>query len=471
MRLLVVIHRWLGVAFCLFFTMWFATGIVMHFVPYPELTEAERMSGLGPIWTTLVRHPAAAAVAASGMETAARVRLVSRLGSLVYIVQADARLAAIDALSLKAAPVRAGTLALEIAMDHARRRGFGIADARLVELASYDQWTVPNALDLHRPLYRIALNDRAGTNVYVSSQTGEVVRDTTQHERAWNFAGSVLHWIYPTVLRSNWRAWDVTVWVLALAASITALAGMVLGVARLGFRERRISSPYRGWHAWHHWLGLVSMVFVLSFIVSGWLSMDHGRLFSTGKLMPEEVDALRGQPTWADAPQRPIETAAADPIEIEWFFLGSRLYRRVAYADGPQRVADGEHTTSTFIPAAAVNAAAHRLARDCGPARVVTDDDAYRFKSIVQGAPVYRVVCGDDWFHIDGANGALLEKLDASRRSYRWAYQALHTLDFPSLAARPALREAVIVALCGLGLVFSLTGVVIAWRRITHASG
>jgi len=42
----------------------------------------------------------------------------------------------------------------------------------------------------------------------------------------------------------------------------------------------------------------------------------------------------------------------------------------------------------------------------------------------------------------------------------------LHTLDFPVLTARPALRTALIVALCGCGFIFSLTGVVIAWRRL-----
>src|SRR5262249_7147886 len=35
MRLLVTLHRWWGVAFCLLFAMWFASGIVMHFVPFP----------------------------------------------------------------------------------------------------------------------------------------------------------------------------------------------------------------------------------------------------------------------------------------------------------------------------------------------------------------------------------------------------------------------------------------------------
>jgi hypothetical protein len=59
-----------------------------------------------------------------------------------------------------------------------------------------------------------------------------------------------------------------------------------------------------------------------------------------------------------------------------------------------------------------------------------------------------------------------MEKLDPSRRAYRWFYSALHTFDVPALTARPALRTALIVTLCGLGLAFSLTGVVIGWRRL-----
>jgi hypothetical protein len=45
-RALTLLHRSLGVAFCLFFTIWFASGIVMHFVPFARLTEAERLAGL-----------------------------------------------------------------------------------------------------------------------------------------------------------------------------------------------------------------------------------------------------------------------------------------------------------------------------------------------------------------------------------------------------------------------------------------
>jgi hypothetical protein len=39
MRLLATLHRWWGVAFCLLFAIWFASGIVMHFVPFPARSE------------------------------------------------------------------------------------------------------------------------------------------------------------------------------------------------------------------------------------------------------------------------------------------------------------------------------------------------------------------------------------------------------------------------------------------------
>jgi hypothetical protein len=85
---------------------------------------------------------------------------------------------------------------------------------------------------------------------------------------------------------------------------------------------------------------------------------------------------------------------------------------------------------------------------------------------VVPNAPVYRSICGDVWFHIDGGTGAMLERLDASRRSYRWLYTGLHTLDFPALLDHPLLRSALIVLLCALGFVFAVTGAVIGWRRL-----
>ena len=78
MRALTWIHRWLGIPFCLLFAMWFASGIVMHAVPFPALTEAERIAGLAPLDSSWVLRGPGDAVAASGIAGATRLRLLQR---------------------------------------------------------------------------------------------------------------------------------------------------------------------------------------------------------------------------------------------------------------------------------------------------------------------------------------------------------------------------------------------------------
>ena len=43
LRALVWFHRWAGVALCLFFAMWFATGAVLSFVPFPSLPDGVKL--------------------------------------------------------------------------------------------------------------------------------------------------------------------------------------------------------------------------------------------------------------------------------------------------------------------------------------------------------------------------------------------------------------------------------------------
>src|SRR3982751_675702 len=245
MRAIVLLHRWLGIAFCLLFAMWFATGIVMHFVPFPSLTETERFAGLVPLSRVETTIAVADAFAASGIADATRVRLIQRSDGPVYIVAGPARAGAVRASDGVGASVSSSEVALAIARDHARSRGLDAARAAIVARADYDQWSVPNGFDRHRPLFRVGLGDAAGTEVYVSSLTGEIVLDMTRSERTWNLVGSVLHWIYPTVLRSNWSLWDRVVWTLSLLALIAALLGAVLGPARIKPRSGLIGSPYR----------------------------------------------------------------------------------------------------------------------------------------------------------------------------------------------------------------------------------
>ncbi|MES2197556.1 MAG: PepSY domain-containing protein [Pseudomonadota bacterium] len=471
MRALVLLHRWLGIGVCALFAMWFASGIAMLFVAFPSLTETERVAGLGEIDAPRVRHAVGEAVTASGIADTRRVRLVQRADGPVYVVTGLSRLAAVRADDLSDARVTSTEAARELAPGHAHRGAIKTAGITSQGIASHDQWTVPNGYDPHRPLYRIALNDPAGTELYVSSITGEIVQDTTRHERAWNYFGSVVHWIYPTILRSHWVAWDRTVWTLSLVALIAAMTGVTLGILRLRKTPTGLRTPFRGWHAWHHGLGLISATFVVTWIFSGWLSMDHGRLFSSGQMSDAERATLTppldmGRLTMAERPM------LAGARELEWFGLGGQIYRRdrtgvdsqVISSPGSNNHVSGQ--ARSFLTASDIAIAVMRIAPDCAAPIVVLADDSYPATSSIPSAPIYRSVCGDVWFHIDGANGAVVERLDSSRRAYRWAFNGLHKFDVPLFVDHPTPRRVMVVSLCLLGFVFSVTGVVVGWRRL-----
>ena len=53
------------------------------------------------------------------------------------------------------------------------------------------------------------------------------------------------------------------------------------------------------------------------------------------------------------------------------------------------------------------------------------------------------------WFHIDPRSGEILSRIDSSRRSYRWLFNALHSVDFQLLLSyRPAWDASVWLLSC-----------------------
>ncbi|RZN17536.1 hypothetical protein CWO90_37390 [Bradyrhizobium sp. Leo121] len=70
------------------------------------------------------------------------------------------------------------------------------------------------------------------------------------------------------------------------------------------------------------------------------------------------------------------------------------------------------------------------------------------------------------WFYIDPRNGDILGRVDKSRRTYRWLFNAMHSLDFPLLLRHRPAWDTVMVLLSLIGIVVSTSGIVIGWRRL-----
>lgn len=470
---LAAVHRYLGIGLCLLFAMWFASGAVMVFQPYPAQTEAQRFACLEPIdlgRTSL--HPSLLARASTEDTTAVRLTSLAERG--VLHVHGG------DRVESYWADTGDGPIHVDATLARRVAQRCGDGDIESLQTISDDQWTVHEGFAGHRPLHRVRLADPRGTVVYVSSQTGEIVQRTTRATRGWSWVGSVPHWIYATAIRRHWGLWDALVWWLSIVGTIGVGTGLVMGLVRWRASTRSRVSPYQGAMYWHHVSGLGVGIVVLAWIVSGGLSMDHGRLFSTGAPTPEQARLLAGTTRFAGTPATLFaQISPADAVkELEWLRVGGHPYLTARL--GPDRqwiaaVGRPAPLQAVFDPvvfAPVVSTLVPRAALRERRVLETFDRHYYGRDHAPRPLPVLRLEYddpADTWLHIDLATGRLLDRLDASRRSYRIWFNALHSHDLPWMLDRPDLRRTWMVAFCCVGFLFSGNGVWIAWKRLRRA--
>jgi hypothetical protein len=319
-------HRWLGIGIGLLVLLWFGSGIVMMYVPYPELTEAERRTWLAPLNPARVQVSANAAwreTALKGMPDAVRLNTVAGRPAWHFGHDGTWNSVWADNGAVLVVDEQVASSSARSAAPDARALSFEAIDV--------DQWTF-GAVRVHQPLLRVTADDDAGSVVYVSSRTGELVRDTTRSERAWNWVGAVVHWIYVTPLRKHNEAWRLAVMSTSGVAMLLALIGMVLGVQRLRVQRSYAGermSPYKGWQGWHHLLGLSGGVLVITWLFSGWLSAGPFGFPSDAGATAQDRLAFAGGALASD--DLAIDAAALlrahpDTLELEWRRVGGTLY-------------------------------------------------------------------------------------------------------------------------------------------------
>ena len=175
------------------------------------------------------------------------------------------------------------------------------------------------------------MNDEFDTVLYISSQTGQVVLDTRQKERFWNWLGSTLHWIYPLALRENAPLWTKVVIYTSLAGIISVVTGGIIGFMRLGIRKpyrNRSFSPYTSWTKWHHFLGLFTLIFVFTFMFSGLMSMGPWGIFNSATSPIPQINRYYGNDSLrlSNLPM-PISRSKLDQIkEVEWHQLKDKSF-------------------------------------------------------------------------------------------------------------------------------------------------
>ncbi len=464
---LVLTHRYLGIAIGWLMLLWCLSGMVMVYISYPELKPAERQAALSTLDFAQCCAVSPTLFASDVRISSVSIEMLADRPVLRIEPEAGPQ-AFIDLRTGNAA----GSVMHYTALAAARR--YLPADERatpvMLGLIERDQWTVyPRYNDL---MYHVALNDPLGTEVYVSHANGEVVQMTTRRQRFWNWLGAVPHWLYFTALRQHAALWaQVVIW-SSLVGCFLTMFGLFLGVWQLrrGSGDR-LGLPYRGWKYWHHVPGLLFGVLVLTWVFSGLLSMNPwGWLESEGA--GEEARLVRGDLSiWGTVHESlvrfPTAVLPVNTVRIESSIIQGQLHYLVNTREGV-RMRHDEHWQVAALSEAVIQQLAQQLV-PAGSAELLTAEDDYWYSQVGNQAvlPVLRVRSTDGTrYYLDAISGELLRKMDDNARWYRWLHSGLHRMDFTAFMRARPIHDVLVWLLLGGATVVSATGFWLGIRRL-----
>ncbi|XOZ32526.1 PepSY domain-containing protein [Halomonadaceae bacterium KBTZ08] len=482
LRWLIPVHRYLGLGMSLILLLWFASGIVMMFEGYPRTPASDRMAWLAPMDPGQLAATPTRALAALDLEEPAALR-INQPGKRPRIHAMDAQGQWRSAFADTGQP--APPLNRQQARTRARKLS-GAAVASVTRLDGPDQWTVNSHVRAPAPLWRVALADDAGTHLYLSRPTGEVIHSTTFHERVWGYAGPVIHWIYPTQLRQLSGVWrQVVLWVSGIG-TLATLSGLILGLMLMRRNKRRGGvSPFQGLFRWHHYLGLAFGTLAATWVFSGLLSMSPfywtsaDRDPALGQHLGHSSPATHEQ---ASAPAQVGGLAGATPRELQLHRFNGQRYYRTMDASGAEQLYPASQAAAPVgedgnLPANRVREAAKAGDSELTAFQEQNAYDAYyyagraaRIGGEQPTLPVYRATYDDGTrLYIDPATGGVLQHSTPLTRLNRWLYNGLHSLDFPVLNPGSVAWYALVLALLSGGTLLCLSATWLSvrylWRR------
>jgi uncharacterized iron-regulated membrane protein len=520
-KLLIYSHRWLGIILGAVFVAWCVSGIILMYYGVPHLTAGERLMRLPVLDLSSIRVSPEEA-AAQLKEPPRRLRISMHGDRPVYRFNTGRVFG-------RWTLIYADTGEPVDPLD--RDRAMAWLKAYLPEqptlrydayLLRPDTYTRLPAMQTHFPLHRVALDDAAGTEYYVSERSGEAVMKSERRTRLLGLFGYITHTFFFFRQQSWWSA--LLQWVSWIGLAM-CLTGAVVGVWRYGvsprFRHKgvRSHSPYTGWMKWHHYAGLIFGVLTITWMFSGLVSLDIIPGIRESRYSPQQVAegarTVQGEGALLDLDTLTVEalrTAATTvsrtfaPTELELLQFGGEPYLIAYRPPTPGTVdewssrsgmdfitptPDGEHVlVSPLRPdrtfARFDDAAMMRVARAAMPGLPIRDAiwlneyDDYYYKTVssfdlglprmAKTLPVLRVRYDDaaqTWLYLTPSPGQIY-KAEQQDRANRWGYYGLHGLDFAVLYRYRPLWDVVVVALLvGVG-VSSITSLVPACRRLAR---
>jgi len=481
-KTLIFVHRWMGVALCLLFLLWFASGIVMMYWDYPGVTAADRLQHLPPLDASKIRLSLLEAYGRLGLtHPANQASLTTFDGRPTYRFRMGREQRMVFADDGAVLTEYSPEMALRIASQWS---GQSPSAARMAVLNEEDQWTVSGSFRSLRPLYKFTWPN--ADEIYVSQVTGQVVQATTRSSRLGAYFGAIPHWLYFTPLRKDGLLWArVVIWTSGLA-TFAAFIGLIIGVWMYSpsrrYRHQGVPSgiPDRGQKRLHTILGLFFGLLACTWAFSGMLSLDPFPMGGEASFagISKIQSALRADTVPIDG------FSSIHPRDLLAGIASQMAVREIEFTafDGkPFYMASGASPRTLILPAAGGRASSEfsreqilavvRTAMDQAPireVRVVTQYEAYYLDRHHQRPlPALFIQLNDkerSMYYIDPKTARVVEAYDAGSRWNRWLYHGLHSLNFPWLYEHRPVWDILMLVLLAGGTWLCITSMILAWQ-------
>ena len=478
-RFIYTIHRILGTLLSILFLVWFLSAFVMMYHGFPRAGQAEKRAKLEYLSASDSLPPIAEVIARIPADEKVQGIAIDRfLGQTTFHIRTSEGTYHLPAHAAETLPPTDAARIRQIA-----NLWCSAPIERIDTLNRLDQWIPFGQMKKEFPIYKFHFADKKQRQLYVSSQSGDVLQFTNKEERFWAWLGAIPHWVYFTSIRQDAERWSLTVIWLSGIGCLMVIAGMWIGIHNWQIARKRGKkfSPYRKrWYHWHYATGIIFGLFVLTFTFSGMMSLADVPSWISKPLLDKNPmkEIKKGKPRSMDYPldYRRVLTDHPDAKQLEW-----SNFRTIPYYIVNGKKSEVFLDASDSVPhplkltEAQVTEAAKFIHGDSAKLQVTllrafeTDyRDMSRMYSNRSLLPVWKITVSDadnSSYYIHPETGAVKYVNNTTRWKY-WMYTALHRLRIQGLNSSPTLRKSILWVLLLGGTAVSLSGIVLGVRYI-----
>ena len=477
MKILKPLHSVTGTVIAVFFFMWFFTGLVLIYHPYPRLDEKMKNHYSENIQADSLR-PMAYYTDSLLRDTVKEVKLTQMLGQpRIKITTASGSTTFCADTTEKKKKVKFKDA------ERIAARWIEGKPAQVDTLHEREQWILYERYEKAMPIYKLTYDDKDRHELFISGKTGEVQQLTTRSERVWAWLGAIPHKFYYPCIRKDLDIWKTVITTGGIICLLAALSGLLRGISvqwKVSRKRRKMVNPFKKpSYKWHHLFGLIFGIFIVCWGISGSLAMQKVPKW----LVTYEKDYSMYAPDIWEGDSLPLAAykldyrkviaAYPDVKRIEWHVIGGKPVYTVM-SDSNEVFVDASDTVAQplHVSAKAVKDAMQRIYGKETPVRVelINEYDQYYMPSYDNrpALPVYKATVSDSdgSVYYIGTDNDFCRYFNNNKKVRKWLFGAMHYLNINGIVSNPPLWHCCIWILCVGGMIVSFTGIILGIRYI-----